>query len=109
VGAVIYSSVFITLTSASFWFEDRIGVIPPVWHLIAFGRYPLSICSGLVRFLLSWIIPFGFASFYLSVRLLGRTDFRLHALLTPVVAAAVFALMLLFWSRGVRRYPSTGS
>ncbi len=45
-------------------------------ELIAFGRYPLSIYSGFVQFFLCWIIPFGLASFYPSVRLLGRARYR---------------------------------
>jgi ABC-2 type transport system permease protein len=108
-GAVIYASVFLILVSVSFWMEDRVGIAPPVWNLIAFGRYPLSIYSPYIQFLLSWIIPFGFASFYPTVRLLGRTEFRNFALLVPMVAAAFFALALAVWNRGVRQYASTGS
>jgi ABC-2 type transport system permease protein len=108
-GAVIYVSIFLMLSTVSFWFEDRIGVHPPMWNLIAFGRYPLSIYSGVIRFFLSWIVPFGFASFYPSVRLLGRTAFRGYAPLVPVVAAACLAITVLVWSRGVRHYSSTGS
>jgi ABC-2 type transport system permease protein len=58
---------------------------------------------------LSWIIPFGFASFYPSVRLLGRPEFRLYAWLVPVVTAAFLAMALTLWNRGVRNYASTGS
>ncbi len=108
-GAVIYVSVFVMLTSVSFWFEDRIGIIPPVWNLIAFGRYPLSIYNPFVRFVLSWIIPFGFASFYPTVRLLGRTEFAEYAPLVPAVAAGFFVLALFVWNQGVRQYASTGS
>jgi ABC-2 type transport system permease protein len=108
-GAVIYISFFVMLASASFWFEDRIGIIPPVWNLLAFGRYPLSIYSPFVRFVLSWIVPFGFATFYPTVRLLGREDFSGYAPLVPLVAAATAGLALLVWSRGVRQYASTGS
>jgi len=108
-GAVIYTAVFLILVSVSFWMEDRIGIAPPVYNLIAFGRYPLTIYSPYVQFLLSWIIPFGFASFYPSVRLLGRDEFQLYAWLVPVVAAAFAALALLTWRRGVRHYASTGS
>ena len=108
-GAVIYTSVFLMLTSVSFWLEDRIGIGPPVWNLIAFGRYPLNIYSNFVQFLLSWIIPFGFASFYPTVRLLGRAEFRAYGFLVPVVAAAFFVLALAVWNRGVREYASTGS
>src|SRR5271154_5789625 len=71
--AVIYISIFVMLTTVSFRFEDRVGVHPPVWNVIAFGRYPLTIYNGAVQFILCWVIPFGLASFYPSVRLLGRT------------------------------------
>ncbi len=108
-GAVIYIAVFLLLTTVSFWFEDRIGIHPPAWNLIAFGRYPLSIYSGFIQFFLSWIIPFGFATFYPSVRLLNRTEFHSYAPLVPIVAAAFLGLALFSWSQGVRHYASTGS
>ncbi len=108
-GGVIYVSVFLLLSTVSFWFEDRIGVHPPFWNLIAFGRYPLSIYSGYIQFLLSWIIPFGFATFYPSARLLGRAEFRAYAPLIPLVAAAALAVALTSWRLGTRHYSSTGS
>jgi len=108
-GGVIYISVFLFLTTFSFWFEDRIGIHPPFWNLLAFGRYPLSIYSSYIRFLLSWIVPFGFATFYPSARLLGRAEFRAYAPLIPLVAAATLALAATAWRFGLRRYSSTGS
>jgi ABC-2 type transport system permease protein len=108
-GGVIYISIFMLLSTASFWFEDRIGIHPPVWNLIAFGRYPLTIYSPFIQFVLSWVIPFGFASFYPSVRLLGRREFHSYALLAPVIAAACLALLLFGWREGAKRYSSTGS
>jgi ABC-2 type transport system permease protein len=108
-GGVIYVSFFLILSAVSFWFEDRIGIHPPAWNLIAFGRYPLTIYSGYIRFILSWIIPFGFASFYPTVRLLNRAEMRAYAPLVPLMAAATFGVMLWCWSRGVRHYSSTGS
>ena len=35
--AIIYVSIFLILSTVSFWFEDRIGVHPPVWNVIASG------------------------------------------------------------------------
>jgi ABC-2 type transport system permease protein len=107
--AVIYISVFLILTTVSFWFEDRIGVHPPVWNVIAFGRYPLSIYNGVVRFFLCWIIPFGLASFYPSVKMLGRTVSPEYAPLVPVVAFAFLTIAISLWNMGTRRYSSTGS
>jgi ABC-2 type transport system permease protein len=108
-GGVIYVSVFTLLSCVSFWYEDRVGVHPPVYNLIGFGRYPLSIYNQFIQFLLSWIIPFAFASFYPSARLLGRPEMRHLALLAPVVAAAFLALLIFTWNRGLRQYSSTGS
>jgi ABC-2 type transport system permease protein len=108
-GGLIYVSVFLMLTCVSFWMEDRIGVHAPVWNLIAFGRYPLNIYSGAIQFFLSWIIPFGFASFYPTARLLGREEFRNFAWGVPLVAAAFLALAITLWNEGVKRYSSTGS
>jgi ABC-2 type transport system permease protein len=107
--SVIYLAIFLMLTTLSFWFEDRVGVHPPVWNVIAFGRYPLSIYSGAVQFVLCWIIPFGLASFYPSVRLLGRAVVPEYAPFVPVVAAVFLALAISLWNLGTRHYSSTGS
>ena len=106
---LVYISVFLILTTVTFWWEDRIGVHPPVWNVIAFGRYPLSIYSGVVQFFLCWIVPFGLASYYPSVRLLGRSVTPEYAPLVPVVAVAFFVLALFLWNAGTRHYSSTGS
>jgi ABC-2 type transport system permease protein len=106
---IIYVSIFLILTSVSFWFEDRIGVHPPVWNIIAFGRWPLSIYSGAVQFFLCWIIPFGLASYYPSVRMLGRTVTPEYARLVPLVAIVFLGLAISLWNLGTRHYSSTGS
>jgi ABC-2 type transport system permease protein len=107
--SVIYVSVFLMLTTVSFWFEDRIGVHPPVWNMMAFGRYPLTIYSPVVQFFLCWIVPFGLASFYPSVRMLGRTVSPAYAPLVPVVAAVFLTVAISLWNLGTRHYSSTGS
>jgi len=107
--AIIYVSIFLILSTVSFFWEDRIGVHPPVWNVIAFGRYPLSIYSGVVQFFLCWIIPFGLASFYPSVRLLGRTVTPEYLPLVPVVAIVFLTIAVSLWNFGTRHYSSTGS
>ena len=106
---IIYVSIFLLLSTVSFWFEDRIGVHPPVWNVIAFGRYPLSIYSGAVQFFLCWIIPFGLASYYPSVRMLGRTASPEYLAFVPVVAIVSLAIAISVWNSGTRHYSSTGS
>jgi len=108
-GAVIYIGIFVILTSVSFWFEDRIGITPPVYNMIAFGRYPVPIYSAWVQFMLNWIIPFAFASFYPTTRFLGRSEFMVEFYLVPAMAAAVTVLGIFVWQMGVSRYKSTGN
>ena len=103
-GFVIYVSVFLMLTAVSFWMEDRVGVMPPVYNMMAFGRYPLKIYNVFLQFFLSWIIPFGFATFYPSAHLLGRPEYRLYFPLLPVIALAFAALAVALWNRGVRNF-----
>jgi ABC-2 type transport system permease protein len=108
-GAVIYLAVFLILTAVAFWFEDRVGIVPPVFNMLTFGRYPLTIYNVFIQFMLSWIIPFGFASFYPTTHFLGRTSFNTYFYLVPAVAASFFGLALFVWNRGVENYSSTGS
>ncbi len=108
-GALIYLSVFLILTAVSFWFEDRVGIVPPVFNMLNFGRYPLTIYNVFIQFLLSWIIPFGFASFYPTTHFLGRDAFRPYFHLVPAVAAFFFVLAVIVWNKGVENYSSTGS
>lgn len=112
-GGVILLSVFVALTSASFWFEDRLGIQPPVYNCIVFGRYPVETFHPVIRFLLRWVIPFAFIGYYPAGIFVagGRWDAATLRLAwsTPLVAAACAAVAGLLWRAGVRRYHSTGS
>ena len=108
-GAAIYLAIFLGLTATSFWIEDRIGIVPPVFNLMQFGRYPLTIYDGWIRFTLSFVIPFAFASFYPVMHFLRRPEFTREFWAVPLVAAVSLAAALAVWKTGVRRYHSTGS
>ncbi len=108
-GCTIYVSVFLMLTCVSFWMEDRVGVVPPVYNMLTFGRYPLDIYNPVIKFFLSWIVPFGFATFYPTASVLREETYRVYAWLLPVVTTVFLAMALAVWKRGVRNYSSTGS
>ncbi len=108
-GCVIYLAIFLMLTCVSFWMEDRVGVIPPVYNMLTFGRYPLDIYNPFIKFFLSWIVPFAFATFYPTASLLKQDVYRLYGYLLPAVTAGFSLLALAVWNRGVRNYSSTGT
>jgi ABC-2 type transport system permease protein len=108
-GGIIYVAIFLALTATSFWIEDRVGISPPVFNLMQFGRYPLTIYDAWVRLALSFVIPFAFASFYPTARFLRRPEFLPEFWAVPLVAAISLSIALFLWKSGVARYHSTGS
>ena len=108
-GFAIYFAVFLLLTCVSFWVEDRVGIIPPIYNLLTFGRYPLDIYNPLIKVLLSWVVPFAFAAFYPSAKLLGHDEYANYLLAMPLVAAVFLTAAIMLWNRGVNNYASTGS
>lgn len=106
---LVLTGIFLALASVSFWAEDKVGVLPPVYNIMAFGRYPLTIYHPVLRALLSWVLPFGFVAFYPATGFLGRGEFGPYFWGTPLVSVVVFSLGYLVFRTGVRHYRSTGS
>ncbi|HWG84606.1 MAG TPA: ABC-2 family transporter protein [Deinococcales bacterium] len=105
---LVYGAVFTTVASISFWSQDRAGFFPIAYNTINFGRYPLTIYPAAVRFLLTFVLPYGFLAFYPAAALL-REEYRLIGLLTLPVGLTAFTLATLVWRRGLARYEGAGS
>jgi ABC-2 type transport system permease protein len=107
--SLVYTGVFLGITSVSFWHEDRMGLAPPVYNVIRFSRYPVTIFGAPVRFFLTFVLPFAWVAFYPATWFIGSAEFARWAYFTPLVGAVVFSGALWIWTRGVRNYASTGS
>ena len=107
--SLVYMGVFLAITSVSFWHEDRMGLAPPVYNIIRFSRYPITIYSLPIRIFLTFVLPFAWVAFFPATWFLGSEEFSRLALLTPLVGLVVFGGSVLIWQRGVRNYASTGS
>lgn len=108
-GALLYTAVFIMLTTVSFWIEDKVGVMPPVYNFIQFGRYPLEIYNGFIRMLLTWIIPFGFATFYPAAMVLRPGSYQAYGFALPLITVLFCWMAVWLWEFGTKSYSSTGS
>lgn len=106
---LIYAGIYVTLASLGFWFEGRMGLMPMVYNLSNYGRYPVNVYKGILRFILTWVLPFAFVGFYPSTILMRRREYYAYALLTPLVGLIFFTTAYFIWSRGIKRYLSTGS
>jgi len=107
-GTCILISVFVFLSTLSFYFEDRLGIGAPVYSLINFGRYPTPIFNSTIQFILSFIVPFAFVAFYPATHFLGRQEYQYFCYATPLVALICLYVANLAWNKGVKNYASTG-
>ncbi|WP_274363048.1 ABC transporter permease [Paenibacillus thermotolerans] len=105
----IYGGIYIALTSLSFYTDAPTGILPLMWNIQSYGRYPINIYNKLLQFVLKWILPFAFVGFYPAAYFLEAGSVHRTALLTPVVGAVFLAIGLLLWNHGVKRYRGAGS
>ena len=75
-------------------------------------QYPVDVYPGVLRFLFTYLAPFAMCMHWPVSYVLGEPMIDLPVwgyFLTPVAGMGFFALMVLVWYRGVRRYRSTGT
>lgn len=106
-GGIFIALNLITATSA-FWIIDSIPVTQIIFNTHEFARYPLSIYGQGIRTLMTWIIPYGFASFYPASYLLGRQTGPV-VWLAPFVAAFLIFIGYRVWLVGLDHYGGTGT
>lgn len=112
IGAVfIYGGIYTALSALSFYSDSPTGIVPLMYNIQNYGRYPVNIYNKLIRFVLTWLLPFAFvgiipASYFLEPK---EDDISRLALLTPVMGLIVFSIGLTIWNRGVKRYRGAGS
>jgi len=105
----VLTGVFLTLTSLTFWSQDRTGLMPPVYNLLQFAQYPLNIFNKLISFALTFVIPFGFIAFYPSTLFLTDGAGAAMAWFTPLAGLICMAIAGLVWRTGLRKYSGAGS
>ncbi|RPI31141.1 MAG: ABC transporter permease [Chloroflexota bacterium] len=106
-GGIFIALNLITATSA-FWIMDSIPLTQIIFNTNDFARFPLTIYNRGIQVVLTWLIPYGFASFYPASFLLGR-DIGWLAWASPLVAAILLLISFRVWLFGLRHYSGTGS
>ena len=110
IGALmIYIGLYTALTAISLFTDSPTGIMPLIYNIQNYGRYPVSIYNGIIRFVLTWILPFAFVGFYPAAYFLDKSNFMTMALLTPVVGVVFMVIGMSLWGIGIRRYRGAGS
>ena len=106
-GAIFIALNMITGVSA-FWLMDAVPLMRTVFDNHLFAQYPLTIYPRAINLVLTWLVPYAFASFYPATYLLGR-DTSWLMWMGPVVAAVLLFIGYQCWLQGLRHYAGTGS
>lgn len=110
VGSVlIYFGIYTALTSISFYSDAPTGILPLVWNIQSYGRYPMTIYNRFIQVLLTWILPFAFVGIVPAAYFVEGKGMQQMALLTPVVGLITFLIGITLWNIGVKRYRGAGS
>lgn len=105
----IYGGLFIIIASTGFWVEGSLTIVPILYNLSSYGRYPINIFKGFIRFVLTWIIPFAFVGFYPAAYFLRLEQYKIYSILTPVIGCFFFLIGYICWQRGIKEYKGTGT
>jgi ABC-2 type transport system permease protein len=107
-GGLIFISLNLLTATSAFWLVDSIPVTQVIFNTHEFAKFPLTIYHRGIGILMTWLIPYGFASFYPASLLLGRDPGWLPWT-APLVAAVLSLVSYRVWRFGLRHYTSTGA
>jgi ABC-2 type transport system permease protein len=111
VGAVaIKVALNLVSNSISFWLAGPSPMFAMAVHQVGeLARFPLTIYPVALKVVLGFVVPFAFISTFPISFLLDAGAAPWIGLLTPVVAVYCVAVALVVFSRGLRRYESSGN
>lgn len=102
-GWMMIYSLWLSITSVSFWVV-RVGEIVNLFEgLYAAGRWPVTIYPGWLRGLLTFIVPVAFAVTVPAEALTNRLNLQTLGL-AAVVALGLMLVARLIWRTGLRNY-----
>lgn len=105
---VIVYSLWLVMSSFAFWFVKIDNITELFYAFYETGRYPVTIYRGLVRALLTFVVPIAFVTTFPASALLGRLD-RTTAWIGIFFAIILFFLSNRFWNFAIRHYSSASS
>jgi len=111
--SLIQCSVFSFSYTPSFWLISNNGVRNIIGDLKSFSDYPIAIYNKVIQFLLTFMFPFGFISFYPSQYFLNKSDGAFFNTSFPILTILVGLTLAFagykFWIFGLSHYQSTGN
>ncbi len=108
-GAVIYTSIKLFFTSLAFWIKDSQGILQVAYEPGNFAKYPITIYSKPIQFILCFVLPYGFAAFFPASYFLQKETFLKSLGIEVIIAIVFFFISYKFFKIGTNSYESAGN
>jgi len=110
ISGIVILIALTTITMSITFFSTKVrNFFFVLYRSLGLGEYPLEIYGSGIVFLLTFILPLGFISYYPAQALLHKGVYSQFTLFAPIIAIVFSLIASYIWSKGVRRYTSTGS
>lgn len=109
-GSILFTSLKLITCSVSFWTKRSGQLMSMIYNVSDFVKYPIGIYHPVIRFFLSFIVPFGMViSIPVDTMIKGSYDVW-PVVFGMVMVDIVFVMIgILVWNAGLRRYESAGN
>lgn len=114
-GAIIYTSIKIFFASIAFWTKISGPFLQFAYETADFAKYPTEIYAKVVRFIITWIIPFAFVAYLPASYFLGVKS-NIVFISGAGIIGAECVIAVVFWiiayalfKRGTQVYESAGN
>jgi ABC-2 type transport system permease protein len=108
-GALAYAAIFVAIASIGFWSDAKTSIMPMMYNIGNYGRYPVDIYNRVIRFVLTWVLPFAFVGVYPAAYFLRKKEWFAYSFATPIIGLIFFAISVAIWNHGVKRYRGAGN
>lgn len=108
-GALIYTSIKLFFASIAFWVKISGPFLQVAYEMSDFAKYPTEIYTKLIRFLVTWVIPFAFVAYLPASYFLKETVSAGVVGIECIIAVVFWCIAYALFKRGTRRYESAGN
>lgn len=108
IGGIIIGALITILCVTSFWTINSNEICWSAFTMYRFAEYPLSIYNKAIKFILIFLVPFAFVSYFPAELLLGK-ELGFLSFFAPIVAIVFWIIAIIVWNFGLKHYKSSGS
>jgi len=109
ISLLLFFSIKLMTMSIAFWTLTSFPVTIAAENMSDFSKYPINIFPNEIRYILIFIIPWAFISYYPTAIILGRVTNYLYILLASVISCIFLMLSIYVWNKGLKHYGSAGN